>query len=118
VIDTPLGVVEKPQVLGASANADRAGGPSDPSPSVSAKGAHPSREEQIHLLETALEEIAEWYSPEGMGTANELAGIALEALVDLDDLRRRDRDEHRNGEDPKGLSGEAMPARAEGIAHD
>lgn len=28
----------------------------------------------------------------------------------------RDSDEHRNGEDPKGLSGEAMPARAEGIA--
>jgi len=30
----------------------------------------------------------------------------------------RDSDEHRNGEDPKGLSGEAMPARAveDGIA--
>ena len=28
----------------------------------------------------------------------------------------RDSDEHRHGEDPKGLSGEAMPARAEGIA--
>jgi hypothetical protein len=28
----------------------------------------------------------------------------------------RDSDEHRNGEDPQGLSGEAMPARAEGIA--
>lgn len=28
----------------------------------------------------------------------------------------RDSDEHRNGEDRNGLSGEAMPARAEGIA--
>lgn len=32
-------------------------------------------------------------------------------------IAARDSDEHRNGEDPKGLSGEAMPARAEGIAH-
>jgi hypothetical protein len=28
----------------------------------------------------------------------------------------RDSDEHRDGEDRNGLSGEAMPARAEGIA--
>lgn len=30
----------------------------------------------------------------------------------------RDSDEHRNGEDGNRLSGEAMPARAEGIAQD
>jgi hypothetical protein len=66
-------------------------------------GFDPSRDEQIRLLESALEDIAEWYSPEGMGTVNELAAIALEALVDLDDLRDRDRD--RSGEASETRSG-------------
>jgi hypothetical protein len=41
----------------------------------------------VALLEGALDEIADWYNPEGMGTANWMAGIAVEALDELDALR-------------------------------
>jgi hypothetical protein len=66
----------------------------------------------IEILEDALAEIAEWYNPEGMGTANALAEIASDALDDLAKLRARDTDGSPEGPDPQGLDGEAATAGA------
>lgn len=43
MISLAIGAVIGGEGSGASASADRAGSPADPSPTVSAKGAHPSR---------------------------------------------------------------------------
>jgi hypothetical protein len=95
----------------ASGRVPAAPGSREPSPSVSAaSGFDPSR--AVEILEDALQEVAERYSPEGMGTANALAAVAVDALEELAELRARDRD--RSGEADETRSGSAegeSPAR-------
>lgn len=83
----------------------------------------------LHYAACTMEELASAVASDGAGRriadrvdlGAQAVRLAIEILNDLyASVRRRDSDEHRNGQDPKGLGPEGMPARAaeSGIAQD
>jgi hypothetical protein len=74
------------------------------------------RVEVMHILNRSYDNDGEcdaegkWHCSNGF--------ILPNMLFTFNPTHWRDSDEHRNGEDAQRLSGEAMPARAEGIAQD